>query len=96
MKYIPSIHSCYLGFVRADCDHILGKCIDHSRLAKGLTAEGLCNILSPLDGDAPCIPLSEYLRKYIYTTVRQLFLNATTQFLFSLTWKYFRCIHFSE
>ncbi|XP_038077039.1 reversion-inducing cysteine-rich protein with Kazal motifs-like [Patiria miniata] len=46
---------------KADCIHILSQCIDQSRLAKGLTAQGLCNILSPLDGHAPCIPLSEYL-----------------------------------
>ncbi|XP_022079784.1 reversion-inducing cysteine-rich protein with Kazal motifs-like isoform X2 [Acanthaster planci] len=46
---------------KADCIHILSRCIDHSRLTKGLTALGLCNILSPADRHAPCIPLTEYL-----------------------------------
>ncbi|XP_033639318.1 reversion-inducing cysteine-rich protein with Kazal motifs-like [Asterias rubens] len=59
----PCHHESHVNMIcKADCIHILSQCIDQSRLAKGLTAEGLCNILSPLDGDAPCIPLSEYLK----------------------------------
>ncbi|XP_071811798.1 reversion-inducing cysteine-rich protein with Kazal motifs-like isoform X2 [Apostichopus japonicus] len=46
---------------KSDCVHILNQCIDLSRLPKGVTAEGLCNILSPMEKNAPCVPLDEYL-----------------------------------
>lgn len=51
---------------RSDCVHILSKCIDKTRLQKGLTPEGLCNILSPREKSAPCISLDEYLQPAKY------------------------------
>ena len=63
--YINGFFFCFLFFVfvRADCIHILGQCIDKTRLAKGITAEGLCTILSPIDDNAPCVSLDKFLGK---------------------------------
>ncbi|XP_063965073.1 reversion-inducing cysteine-rich protein with Kazal motifs-like [Lytechinus pictus] len=46
---------------KSDCIHILSRCIDQSRLAKGVDSVGLCNILSPFDDNAPCVSLNPFL-----------------------------------
>ncbi|XP_072179124.1 reversion-inducing cysteine-rich protein with Kazal motifs-like [Diadema setosum] len=46
---------------KSDCIHILSKCIDQSRLAKGVDPVGLCNILSPYDENSPCVSLDPFL-----------------------------------
>ena len=51
---------------RPDCVEILQRCRNSSSDMGGLSAEDVCDALSPPDKHAPCISLKEYLGIYIY------------------------------
>lgn len=50
-----------LSLLRSDCVDILTQCGDRRRFHEGLTAERICELLSPVDDPEHCIPLHRYL-----------------------------------